>query len=421
MSMKATKPTIYAYGFDKYGFSLPSQSIERDDFIVRFIAYESDLSLDSADGLVIPSGIFEQYHRVKDIFGEPAGRDVRYDKALLAAREKQLFNAFQRGIWTAFLLGAVDNGESENWKETDLAKKFLNMFTDRVVTHDPVPYVNCKASEFRIYLDRFGIAQTQFSVKDGLQTSKILAHVSEAAVAFETGGQFFFLPFFTTKRDGKELVDALSLTVGSILEYKRKNDIYLPAWVSKLQFKAEAKIRLEVQKVERQLVKLTEEVGKWEKYKAILCTSGSNLNTIVVEVLRDFFGLDLKSEEKYIEDAVIYDHTGKPIFVVEIKGVNGGIKREQINQVDSHRERLGFGSDIPGLLVINDFMDVENFDERKAKSFDPQNLTHARNNNVKILRTVTLFEMMLALEDATDRKDPLLTACETATPLLKVP
>jgi hypothetical protein len=208
--------------------------------------------------------------------------------------------------------------------------------------------------------------------------------------------------------------------VEGVLEYKRKHDIFLPAWLTAIEFNSESRVKLEIQKIEGHLLRLNEDLGKWEKYKGILCTSGSNLNVIIVEILRDFFGLKIRSEEQYVDDAVIYDEKGEPVFVIEVKGVNGGIKRDHINQVDSHRERLSLNSNIPGLLIINDFMDVEGFEQRKAKTFDAQNLTHAQNLNVKVLRAVTLFEMMLALEDQTDRKDRFLAACNATAPLVEV-
>ena len=416
MSKKITQPTIYAYGFDKCGFSLPPDRLDGESYVVESLGYQSDSSLEDADGVIIPSGIFEEFYWESDSWGDKQ-LAVRFDKSVLASREKQLYNAYKNGAWTVFLLGAVNNGQYNDWTVTDLAKKFLNSFAEHVTNHDPDPYVTCKAAEFRKYFDRFGVARTRFWFKDK-ESVRLLGLASDAPVAFEVNGRFFFLPFFTTKKDEMEVVATLKLIVESVLEYKRKNDIYMPPWLAKLEFKSESRIKMEIQRSEEQLVKLNEEVGKWEKYKAILCTSGSSLNEIVVAILRDFFTLNLKSEEKYIEDAVIYADSGEAMFVVEIKGVNGGVKREHINQVDSHRERLGIGAEVPGLLIINDFMDLQNLDERKAKTFDAQNLTRAVSSNVKVLRTVTLFELMLAVEDSTDRKERFLTACNGAAPLV---
>ena len=419
MNKKPQKPTVYAYGFDKLGFATPEAPEEELRFILKFVGYESECSLAEADGLVIPSGIFEDLYVPKN-FNVSSELKIRYDTDLLAAREKQLFNAFKRGTWTAFLIQKINNGEYANWTQTDLAKKFLNRFAKDVKYHKPNPYVTCTADEFCEYLDRFGVAQTSFSAKDQKGSTRVLAHENDTPVGLEAKGQFFFLPFFTTKCDKTEIADAVRFLVNSVLDYKGKNDIYLPAWVNALRFKSEVRIQNEVQLAEERLIKLSEEAKTWERFKAVLCTSGQNLNVVTVAILREFFGLTLKSEEKFIEDAVIFSPGGQVKYVVEIKGVNGGIKRENINQVDSHRDRLGIGPEIPGLLIVNDFMDVEDFNARKAKVFDTNNLTHAKNNNVKVLRAVTLFECMLELEERQDRQAAFFELCDSANPLVEI-
>ena len=222
------------------------------------------------------------------------------------------------------------------------------------------------------------------------------------------------------KRDGAELSKILSLVVRAIIDYKKKNDIYLPGWVSEIGFKIEATFEAEITKAKETIIRLNGEAKHWRDYKGVLCTSGHTLNTIVVSILRTFFGFDLKSEERYIEDALIFGRDGKTIYVVEIKGVNGGVKRENVNQVDSHRERLKVSDTVPGLLIINDFMSVEDFEQRKKKQFDQEILAHARKTNVKILRTTTLIDMMLKYEDSSNRKDEFLRLAQKADPLLSL-
>jgi hypothetical protein len=110
----------------------------------------------------------------------------------------------------------------------------------------------------------------------------------------------------------------------AILEYKRRNDLHLPGWVESVEFQSEKRMRDEIAAFEAQILQRREGLSKWRRYKGILSASGKTLNGVVVELLRDFFELDLHSEEEFIEDAIIYD-SDKPLFVVEIKGVNGGL------------------------------------------------------------------------------------------------
>lgn len=121
-----------------------------------------------------------------------------------------------------------------------------------------------------------------------------------------------------------------------------------------------------------------------------------------------------------IEDTLISSSSKEPIFVVEIKGVRGGLRREHVNQVDSHRERLGIPAEVPGLLILNDFMEIDGLEKREVKEFHSLQITHARNLNVRILRTTTLFRMMLECEqlDPDRRATAFLHACSDANPLV---
>ena len=140
-----------------------------------------------------------------------------------------------------------------------LAKKFLNMFAENITEHDPNPYVICKSrvQSFEKYsrID-LELLQTQFRIKDNVQNTRVIAHTSDTPVAFEINGQFFFLPFFTTKNGKAELMDALQSSVGSVLEYKRKNDIYVPTWLSKIEFKSEARIEWDISEDRRTVGKI---------------------------------------------------------------------------------------------------------------------------------------------------------------------
>jgi len=229
------------------------------------------------------------------------------------------------------------------------------------------------------------------------------------------------LPLKTLSRKG-ELAEILITAAEAIILYKKRNDLYLPKWVEEIQFKSELRLQAEREDLQKKIQETVINLAKWEQYKAILTASGRSLNEVVVNVLRDYFHLNLKSEEAFIEDAMIYsDDSSLHLYVIEIKGVTAGIKREHINQLDSHRERLGVEHSIPGLLIINDFSDTPGIEPRKAKPIDQQHLTHATRLNVKILRTVNLIELMLASEDLTERKLFFLKACEQASPLVLVP
>ena len=104
----------------------------------------------------------------------------------------------------------------------------------------------------------------------------------------------------------------------------------------------ELKLASEIEALQKQIADREGQVRIWRDYKAILSTSGEILKERVVAILRAFFGLKVDATEEFREDAkILNEDTGQPIAFAEIKGTKAGIKREHINQVDSHRERAG--------------------------------------------------------------------------------
>jgi hypothetical protein len=416
-SSKAKLPLVYAYAFDELGLTTSTETIEVSGHQVQFVPFQSELSLEPADGLIIPSGVFEKITVTRDVIGD-SSKHINWAEDLLAIREKQVFNALKKGTWVVFLLRALDIGGGA-WLKTDLAKKCLSLLVKHIETIDPYTHLDCKADEFRKYLDRFGIARTFFWLDDDSSATRVLALANERPVGIEINAKTFFVPFFTTVHSKTEARDVVSLLVDSITEYKRKHQIYLPEWVKQLRFAKEAQLLSEIEHLEEKIALNNNQVEALEKYRAILTSSGRMLNEIIVEILRDYFSLTLSSEERYIEDALILGDDGKPLFVVEVKGVNGGLKREHVNQVDSHRERLQLPPEIPGLLIINDYMDLEGLEARAQNVFDEQHITRAKNSNIKILRTTVLFQIMLAAENIQDRKSYLLSLLNSADPLVE--
>src|SRR6266542_2484830 len=103
-------PIVYAYGFDSLGYP-ESANLDHDEFSIQFISYSATDSLESADGLLIPSGIFETFQTHSPNW-QPY-TTCHSDRHRMAEREKQIFNAWEGGAWTCFLLRAVDNGRDD--------------------------------------------------------------------------------------------------------------------------------------------------------------------------------------------------------------------------------------------------------------------------------------------------------------------
>lgn len=418
MSKAKAKPIIFAYGFDAAGFAIPTDPLETTKYQIRFVGYESTESLEDADGIITPSGIFEKFETHHSYGGGYTTVDC--DKDHLAKRTKEAVQLCRQGGWIVFLLRRV-NMERENWRNTDLSKQFLSSFFYQTECHDPNPHVQCKSDEFSDYLHDFGISRTTFwNARDDHKPRALAVINNGGFVGAELVGKIFFLPLPSIKKAKPELIKLVTKCTEAVLEYKRRNDLHLPTWVENFEFQTEKKLHTEVVDLEKQIIQKQEELSKWRKYKGILSASGKSLNGLVVEILRDYFKLDLHSKEEFVEDAVIRDGN-KPLFVVEIKGVNGGLKRDHVNQVDSHRERLGISPEVLGLLIINDFTDIDGLAERKAKAYDKLHVDHAEKLNIKILRTTTLIEIIRSFETEKERGEKFIQLCTIAKPIVNLP
>jgi len=401
---------IFAYGLDRAGFTTPTEPLETEDLRVEWIPYASPQSLDDADAVVFPSGIFETISYHPSYLGAKVGT-VKTDREMLLARERQVANILRKGGWACVLVSEIidklpdDHGRMHPTGDTDLAKRLLTgIGIERVQVPEGTGYVAAKRDEFREYIRRWGVARTLFS---GPRLNKRLAVVGDSVAGFEVSERLFFLPFHTTTRSAQEAREVASIVVDSILDYRRKVTVEVPEWARSLQFQEEARLLEEQGRLQEKLMEVESGIALWEERKAILVTSGENLKSRVVEILKSFFGLDVDPLDEGREDFKVISR-GEIVSVGESKGTNSGIKREYINQVDSHRERLGFGVDVPGVLIINNQMDVSSVEGRLATQIAPEQVAHARRLNVAIMRTIDLLYLMRHLENDAVRGAKLL-------------
>jgi hypothetical protein len=341
---------------------------------------------------------------------------------MLAERKRQILQAPGRRPWVCFLLRVVDNGRSTDWRDTDLAKEFLNAIFHEVACHDPNPHLDCKSDDFRPYFDEYGVARTSFStLKESDTAMTVIAESENYIVAAAVHGWIFLLPLPSNSARPIDLTKLVPIAAASILKHKKRNSIYLPPWLSRFEFAKERALKEEIANAESRINALQSQLAVWSDYKGLLSTKGDLFVKIVIDVVRDFFGITIESNENYVEDAIVFEN-GAPTFVLEIKGVTAGIKREYINQVDSHRERLNFESRVAGMLIVNDFMNVDGLEERRGKPIDAQLLAHAERLNVKVLRAITLFDMMAVLEceEISSRREYFLRRLRKAKPLVTI-
>jgi len=410
------KLRVAAYGFDEAGFRSPSgqseSSWETDSTVITWVPYQDPQRLDQFDAVITPQGIFEEIS-YRDTFTGTRGV-VKCDRDLLLERDRQVRNLAEKGGWICILVEAVvdevPDGSGygrETVDDSDLCKLILNALRVR-----RQPYTKglsgCRAvrNEFIEYVRNHGIAKTIFEARDRNSTTSLIEHGS-AQVGIEVARQFFFLPFVGSRREFELAKEVISVAVDSVAAYRLKTNEEVPPWTDQLRFARETELLQRSKQVQKELSEILAEFAKWRRYKRLLATSGDLLKRDVVEVLRDFFGLRVDPIDELKEDFKIL---GKDAVACmgEVKGTNGGLKREHVNQVDSHRERAGLDKNIPGLLIINSQMEVLSIDERLKAQVAKEQIAHASAMNVMVMRTIDFLYFMGRLEASADRGEKLL-------------
>ena len=105
---QSRKLEIFAYGFDQAGFDVPTEMVAvESNAEVIFPRLSDQLNLDSADGVIIPQGIFEDLHI-------SAFSSVRVNQTLLQDRLREVFNLVREGKWVCFLFKLKKEEEIES-------------------------------------------------------------------------------------------------------------------------------------------------------------------------------------------------------------------------------------------------------------------------------------------------------------------
>jgi hypothetical protein len=416
---KGEKQLVCAYGFDKLGFAGPTDKStatwEAEHAKVVWLPYGDHRPFEEFDGVIMPQGIFEEIKiRNNTVFGDPYGT-VNCDRDLMLEKDRQMRNLTNAGGWICFLVGeiveSVPDGSGYGTRpvrETDLCRRALEGL-DIEYQNEPRGLTGLSAiqNEFIKYVEEHGVAKTLLIPRRNKHAKVLVELTEDHPVGVEVFARFFFLPFLTTRKDFQHAKNVGSLAAESVIAYRRKVNEEAPQWVNELRFEEEIKLLEHVDQLQEKLDATKGELDKWCKYKRILVRSGDPLKDDVVAILTEYFGLKVDSIDAGREDFKILA-SESVVCLGEVKGTNSGVKREHVNQVDSHRERNDLDIQTAGLLVINNQMDIASIEERLKTTVPEEQIVHARSMNVLIVRTVDLLFFMRHVEGDSDRSEKLL-------------
>lgn len=411
MDISNQKNNIVLYGFDILGFEIPKEPIITEKRIsINFSKFKDDVDLDKFDGVIIPQGIFEKINSSYDAFGNPSP-EIRTETELLLEREREVFNLLDDKKWVCFLvreiIDSIPRGHGYiKIDDTDLCKRVLNFYKIGRKLIDGLTTLSTKTNEFNSYLSEYGVARTFFnlSFEHSALEKEVLASYRSYIVGLEFFQNLFFLPFHTTKVASSTLIDIAKTVSIAIIDYRQKRKTYLPPWLDNFQFRAEQSIKLQLAEVTQKIEKLNEELIRWENHKSILTVSGETLRKKIIEILENFFKFNVDTIDDGRDDAKILDENSSILFLVEVKGTKAGIKREHINQVDNNRERNCLPLSIPGILIINSEMSLPGIQKKLDTTVPDEQIKHAKQLNILIIRTIDLLYLMKHLENEAENK-----------------
>jgi hypothetical protein len=410
------KKRVVFYGFDKLGFKHPNQLKNVPNTSIQFINYTDPARIDSCDVLVFPSGIFEEIRIHSNFNGTFA--NVTCDSDLLLERERQVFNLIQKNKYVIVLvrtvIDEVPNGsyQTKEIKKTDLCKKLLNGLGLMRSSISGNSYVEPKYQEFVNYFNSFGVAHTKFVIYNQQIDTRIISQSEREIYALEVIDKVIFLPFHTTNFDGHNLDLLIQTLIPAVIDFRQKMSAEIPGWVNEIKFKNEVLINTEIESALEKLEQLEKQIEVYRSYKSILVYSGELLRLKIVDIFKYYFGFRIESTDNFVEDARVLDEKGNILFLIEVKGSKKGVKREHINQADSHRERNELSSTVKSILVINNEMDIIGIVNKQNTSIADEQLKHAINSNVIVIRTIDLLNLMIKMEEIENKSQVFLQQLE---------
>lgn len=162
-----------------------------------------------------------------------------------------------------------------------------------------------------------------------------------------------------------------------------------------------------ITKIQKEIENQNKKLKEIQKYKILFTGTGKSLEKIVVDILRKIGLSIIKYDENSIEEDIVFEYNNK-IFVAEVKGVNGSATEKHTAQtVKWKTEYFIENSNMPkGILIVNAFNNKKL--EERQEYFPNQMLKYAKHQEICLLTTIQLYNIMHYLEKNPSEKDKII-------------
>lgn len=173
-----------------------------------------------------------------------------------------------------------------------------------------------------------------------------------------------------------------------------------PDWLEEVEFHDETTRRARMKAIDDQIALLSEErkgieevLSDYREIKSVLCSKDFELENKARHLLSEIAEVDEAFEDNKEEDfRFSYDDT---LFLIEIKGSNGGLKRQHISKTYDHvqikadaMEDEGCSGKLKGVLIFASQIELK---PEERDPFPETQITIARKNEIAVLSTETLL------------------------------
>jgi len=386
---------ILVFGIEKKGLTAPNDPLRTRNFCLYFEPYTAQCRFNEFDGVILFQGIFEQFQWTSG----PWRQYLNYacDADDLDKRKKESLLLLKAGGFLCFLLNEpfMDRENERDFRGSDLAKHHLNYASlHRDNFPERITHLSIKMDEFREFLDLHGAANSFFQNYNRAIEWRVISEVSGYVTGMIIDRSQYFIPALVPDNRPDVIAEYFTLLGDALTSTYNKLCQDLPNWLTKFRFIEEEALGAEVTALEKRLFDISERLDHLRRFKSVLALYGDELVAGVVRVFKEGFGIAVDTTDELREDFTLLDDNSKTSCLCEVKGTNKGVKREYINQADSHRERSGFRHDFPTLLIVNTNIKNARSVVEKDQEIACEQILHAKKMNVLLLRTLDLLELL---------------------------
>lgn len=402
MQAREGQVTIMVHGADSMGIDMGTAELDDRNYKLSFEPFKTQRRLCECDGVITFQRLYERFERKSSYMN--TWIDHSCDRDELDKREKEVGILIKNGGFIAFLLHApfcdrvYENMRSLEYLDTDLVKRFLNWNgLDRDDYKQRLTSLRCVRDEFAKFFELYGAVWSSFRYHGGLSLRN-LALISGKPVSMIIADSLFFIPCLLPdpRRERKE--EFFRLLSDAIVFCVKKLRVELPSWADNFLLPKEQALLEEQSALSARLKALEHELEVLSKYKRVLVGDGDALVDDTINLLINGLKLKIHADDNFREDISILDENGQLAVLGEIKGKSGGVKREYINQADSHRERAKLPEDFPTLLIINTHTRNTRTLQEKDQEIPSEPVKHAVKMNVLVLRTLDLLNLLALVQ-----------------------